>query len=170
MDRIPLEQLIGRGVVIDVSDACRRDRDYAVRVEDLVAFEDEHGTLPAGAIVLLHTGFGRHWPDRSAYLGTEERGPGAVAKLSFPGLSPEAARWLVENRQIGAIGIDTASIDPGRSRRFESHQVLAAHEIPALENLANLDALPPSGFAVVALPQKIRDGSGAPLRAVAVLP
>lgn len=170
VDQIPLEKLVGPGIAIDVSDACDRDPDHAIPTEAFVRWEEQHGELPEGALVLLHTGFARHWPNRAEYLGTAARGPEAVPELHFPGLAPEAARWLVERRAIAAIGIDTASIDPGQSVDFESHRILFADDIPAFENLTNLDALPAKGFGVIALPMKIRGGSGGPLRAVAVLP
>lgn len=169
-DAIPLEHLVGDGVVIDVAPACAADRDHAVTVAELAAFEAEHGRIPDGAIVLLRTGFGRFWPDRERYLGTAERGEAGVAKLRFPGLSQTAARWLVDERRVHAVGIDTASIDPGISKRFETHQALFASNVPAFENLANLDRLPPRGFEVVALPMKIAGGSGGPLRAIAIVP
>lgn len=102
--------------------------------------------------------------------GTDESGPAAVAKLHFPGLAPEAAGWLVEHRLIKAIGIDTASIDTGRSTHFRSHVKLFEHNVPVFENLANLEELPASGFTVIALPMKIAGGTGAPLRIVAILP
>jgi kynurenine formamidase len=124
----------------------------------------------AFAAILLRTGFARHWPDAARYLGTAERGEAAVAHLHFPGLHPDAARWLVANRAIGAIGIDTASIDYGQSTQYESHRVLYERNVPAFENLAALDRLPPVGATVVALPMKIKGGSGAPLRAIALLP
>ena len=93
-----------------------------------------------------------------------------MPELRFPGLDPVAARWLVEERSIGAIGLDTPSIDRGQSTDFQSHRVLAAAGVPAFENVAHLDRLPPAGFTVVALPMKIRGGSGGPLRIVALLP
>lgn len=170
LDEIPLEQLVGPAVLVDVSGACARDRDHQVSVDDLRAFESAHGRIPDGAIVLVRTGFGRFWPDRERYLGTAERGPQAVAKLHFPGLHPEAARWLLAERRIHAVGLDTASIDHGPSRDFRSHRILFAADVPAFENLANLESLPPRGFDVVALPMKIRGGTGGPLRAVALLP
>jgi kynurenine formamidase len=170
VDAIPLDRLLGPAVVVDASAACARDRDHQIGVAELAAFEAEHGPIPAGAIVLLRTGFSRFWPDRTAYLGTDERGAGAVAKLRFPGLDPDAARWLADERRIAAVGIDTASIDFGASRSFDAHQVLASSEIPAFENVARLDALPATGAFVVALPMKIRGGSGAPLRVVAIVP
>ena len=106
----------------------------------------------------------------STYLGTRERGEAAVAKLHFPGIHPDAARWLVETRRIKAVGLDTASIDYGQSTLFETHRILYARDIPAFENLMNLDQLPARGASIVALPMKIKGGSGAPLRAVAIVP
>jgi kynurenine formamidase len=170
VEAIPLERLVGAAVVVDVSRACEIDRDHAVGVADLEAFEATHGRIPDGAIVLLHTGFGRFWPDRAAYLGTPERGAAAVAKLRFPGLSESAARWLALERRVGAVGIDTASIDPGISTGFEAHRVLATANVPVFENLARLGELPARDFEVVALPMKIAGGSGGPLRAIAIVP
>jgi len=168
-DRVPLEQLLGAGALVDVSEKCARDPDYQISVEDLAGWEREHGRIPDGSILLLRTGFGRRWPDRRSYMGTDERGSEAVAKLHFPGLHPDAARWLVGNRRIKAVGLDTPSIDYGQSTLFESHRVLFERDVPAFENLANLEQLPAWGFHVVALPMKIRGGSGGPLRAVAIV-
>jgi kynurenine formamidase len=169
-ERVSLEKLIAPAVVVDVSSAAAERVDYAIGIHDLERFEAKHGRIPDGAALLLRTGFAAYWPDRARYLGTGERGPGAVAKLHFPGLDPAAARWLVANRKVAAVGIDTASIDPGSSKLFESHQILFAAEIPAFENLAYLDHLPATGATLIALPMKIAGGSGAPLRAVAILP
>ncbi len=170
VDEIPLEQLIGPGIVIDVRAACERDRDHLVTTGEFLAWEREHGRIPDGAIVLLHTGFGRFWPDRARYMGTDERGPAAVPKLHFPGLDPDAARWLVRERSIGAIGLDTPSIDHGPSTTFDAHQMLFQAQIPALENVASIELLPASGFTVIALPMKIRGGSGGPVRIAALVP
>lgn len=169
-DAIALERLVGPAIVVDVSAACATNRDHAVGVADLEAWERAHGAIPEGAIVLLRTGFARFWPDRVRYLGTDERGAAGVAKLRFPGLGAEAARWLVAERRVRAIGIDTASIDPGVSKDFAAHQVLGAADVPVFENLAALDRLPARGFEVVALPMKIGGGSGGPLRAIAIVP
>ena len=170
VDEIPLDRLMGEAVLIDVSDRCRNDPDYRIARDDLLEWERREGAIPQAAIVLLRTGYGAHWPDRRRYLGTDERGAEAVAKLRFPGLHPDAARWLVEARAVKAVGLDTASIDRGSSRRFETHGVLAAHDVPIFENLANLDVLPARGFLTIALPMKIRGGSGGPLRIVALAP
>lgn len=167
--QIPLEQLMGNGVVIDVSQKTLQDPDEQITVEDLLAWEKSHGQIPPKSIVLLKTGYGRYWPDREKYLGTTERGQQAVAKLHFPGLHPGAARWLIQNRNIKMVGIDTASIDYGQSQDFPSHQILGEHQILILENVANLDQLPADGFTIIASPMKIESGSGAPTRVIAIL-
>jgi len=170
VDQIPLEQLIAPAVVIDVSEKAQADRDYQIGVDDFAAWEIRYGKIPDKTIVLLRTGYGKFWPDHLKYLGTDKRGPEAVAELHFPGLHPEAARWLVANRNINAIGLDTPSIDYGQSKLFESHQILFERNIPALENVANIDQLPTTGAFVFALPMKIKGGSGAPLRIAALVP
>ncbi len=167
-DEIPVDRLIGPAAVVDVSD--RVSPDYLVSVDDLTAWEREYGPIPDRAILLLRTGWSARWPDRSAYLGTDRTGPDAVPELHFPGLAPEAARWLVAERHIDAIGIDTASIDFGQSSTYESHVVLYEANIPGFENVANLEQLPPVGGFVVALPAKIGGGSGGPLRIVGFVP
>lgn len=169
-DEVPLERLVGRAVVVDVTDAANQNADYQITVADFVRFEQEHGQIPSDAIVLLRTGYSSRWPDAERYLGTAERGEQAVAKLHFPGLHPDAATWIATNRPIKAIGIDTASIDYGQSTLYESHRTLYENNIPAFENLTALDRLPETGAYVVALPMKIRGGSGGPLRAIAILP
>ncbi|HEV8133286.1 MAG TPA: cyclase family protein [Pyrinomonadaceae bacterium] len=169
VDQIPLEQLTGPGLVVDVTAQCTKDPDYLISTADIQNWERRNGRIGAGSIVLLRTGFGRYYPDRKKYLGTDERGAAAVAKLHFPGLDPAAARWLTTNRSIKAIGLDTASIDRGQSTLFESHRALFEKNVPAFENVANLDQLPVKGFTVIALPMKIKGGSGGPLRIIAML-
>lgn len=169
-EQIPLERLMGAGVVIDVTKKCDADADYQIDVADLQDWEERHQRQLVDVIVLLRTGFSKHWPDRKKYLGTDERGAGAIAKLHFPGLHPDAAKWLTEHRAIKAIGIDTASIDFGQTTLFQSHVTLCQHNVPVIENVAALDKLPASGFTVVALPMKIRGGSGGPVRIIAILP
>ena len=155
--------------MIDVTAKCAMNPDYLVSVADIESWEKRNGKIASGTIVLLRTGFGKFYPDRKKYLGTEERGAAAVAKLHFPGLDPATARWITANRAIKAIGLDTASIDYGQSTLFESHRTLFEKNIPAFENVANLDQLPAKGFSVIALPMKIKGGSGGPLRIIAVL-
>ncbi len=167
-DQIPLSGLIGAAAVVDVSG--HADADYLVNIGDLTAWEEQHGELPDGGILLLRTGWSTRWEDRTAYLGTALSGPDAVPQLHFPGLDPDAAQWLVDNRGIVAIGIDTPSIDYGQSSDFRSHVTLYSENITGFENVAGLDLLPPSGSYVVALPMKIEGGSGGPLRIVGFVP
>ena len=170
VDMIPLENLIGHAVKVDVSKHALENPDYLVSIEDFLEWENKHNIkIPGGSIVLLETGFSRFYPNKLKYLGTEMRGPEAVKELHFPGLDPKAAKWLVENRNINAIGIDTPSIDFGQSTTFETHVILLGENIPAFENLAHLDELPENGFTIIALPMKIKGGSGGPLRIVALL-
>jgi kynurenine formamidase len=169
VEQIPVEQLVGDAAVVDVSAKCASQPDYQVTVDDLTGWEKTNGSLN-GRILLIRTDFSKRWPDAAGYLGTAERGEAAVPKLHFPGLHPDAARWLVANRTVKAVGIDTASIDFGQSTLFETHRALYERNIPGLENLTNLDRLPARGATVVALPMKIKGGSGAPLRAIAILP
>ncbi|MFP6641115.1 MAG: cyclase family protein [Myxococcota bacterium] len=92
VEQIPLDRLAGPGVVIDVEKASAESPDYRVQVSDFTSWERQHGPIPDGALVLIRTGFGQHWPDRRLYLGTARRGPEAVGELHFPGLSAQAAR------------------------------------------------------------------------------
>lgn len=167
-DEVPVERLMGPGVVIDVQQACREDRDYRLQVADIEAWEAEHGTIPKDAIVLLHTGWGAYWGDRKAYFGDDT--PGDASKLSFPSYGAEAAQLLVEDRQVAVLGVDTASIDYGPSQDFIVHQTANGMNVPGLENVANLERLPATGSWVIALPMKIAGGSGGPVRIVALIP
>ena len=167
-EQIPLEQLIAPAAIIDANAAAAKDRDYRLTVDDVRRFEATHGAITPGTIVLMRTGWSRHWPNAKAYLGDDT--PGDASKLSFPSFGAEAAKLLVEERRVAAIGLDTASIDYGKSTDFQVHRIAAARNVPGLENLTNLDQLPPRGAVVVALPMKIEKGSGGPLRAVALVP
>ena len=166
-EQIPLEKLIGPAVVIDVTAKASANRDYLATRDDVLAFEKTNGQIAPGTIVLLRTGWSRYWPDAKAYLG--DNTPGDASKLSFPSYGVDAARLLVDERGVAALGIDTASTDYGKSTDFQVHRIAAAKNVPGLENLTNLDKLPPRGALVVALPMKIEGGSGGPLRAVALV-
>jgi kynurenine formamidase len=169
VDEIGLDQLIGPGVKISVREKAAADRDYLISTEDIRIWEKQNGQVPEGSILLFETGFHEKWPNAVEYLGTARRGEDAVNELSFPGLHPDAAKWLVENRKIKAVGIDTASIDHGRSTDFRAHVELMDKNIPAFENVAALSSLPAKGFSIIALPMKIKGGSGGPLRIIAIV-
>lgn len=166
-DEIPLEKLTGEAVVIDVSANTMKNADYEVSVADIEAWEKNNGQIPVDAILFFKTGYGSFYPDAKKYLGTDERGAAAVVKLHFPGIHPDAAQWLVKNRKIKAVGVDVASVDYGQSTEFKTHRILYEQNIPGFENVANLDQLPVKGAYIIALPMKIKHGSGGPLRIAA---
>jgi len=167
--QVPVDQMHGPAAVVDVTGQSAANRDYLVTVADLEHWEQQHGRIPAGAIVLLNTGFGKYWDDHLKYTGTLKTGKEGVAELHFPGLDPAAARWLAEHRNIKAVGLDTPSIDYGQSTDFQTHRILCEAGLTMYENVANLDKVPATGAYIIALPMKIKGGSGAPLRIVAVI-
>jgi kynurenine formamidase len=171
VDEIPLHKWIGPAVNIDVTAKCDKNRDYLLTVQDIKNWEKKYGKIPSHAWVIMYTGIDtRFYPDREKVLGTTKTGPGAVAELHFPGFSPESVSWLLKERDIAGIAIDTPSIDYGQSKDFKAHQILCAANKPAVENIANLDKLPPTGATLYVLPMKIKGGSGAPARIFAILP
>ena len=167
VDQIPIDKLVGPAIVIDVSAAVATDRDYRLSPGDIAAWEAKHGRISADSIVLVHTGWSKFWGDRKAYLGTGKAGD--TANLHFPGISKEAAALLAE-RKVDAVGLDTPSLDHGPSRDFAAHRALAAANVYGLENVANLDRLPPIGATLIALPMKIKGGTGGPTRIIAIIP
>jgi kynurenine formamidase len=168
VDEIPVDQLAGEAIVLDVRSQAASNSDYTLQIEDIVQWESSHGPIPPKALVLLLTGYGQYWPEKSRYLGSPT--PEDSTTLHFPGFSAEAITFLLDNRDILGIGIDTASIDPGQSRDFPVHQILSQANRYALENVAHLDRLPPRGARIIALPMKIRGGTGGPVRIIATLP
>jgi kynurenine formamidase len=167
-EKIPLESLLAQAVVIDVSNKAAADRNYRLTAEDVAAFEKEHGEISAGTIVLMRTDWSEHWPDAMAYLGDDT--PGDASKLQFPGFGAEATKILTEERKVAMLGVDTASVDYGKSQDFIVHRIGAAQGVANLENLTNLDQLPATGATIIALPMKIEGGSGGPARVVALVP
>lgn len=167
-EQIPLTRLIAHAVIIDVAAKAASNPDYLLTTDDVLSFERVHGRIPSGAVVLLRTGWSKRWPDRKAYLGDDT--PGDASKLHFPSFGASAARLLVNDRRVAALGADVASIDHGPSTDFAVHRIAAAANVPGFENLTNLDQLPATGATIIALPMKIAGGSGGPLRAVALVP
>lgn len=165
-EKLDLNQLTGETIVIDVSERALKDRDYLISINDITEWEKKNAAISENSIVLFKTGYGQFYPDAEKYFGTAEKGVEAIAKLHFPGIDPKAAEWLVQHK-VKAVGIDTPSIDYGQSKDFKTHQVLMGANIPGFENVANLEQLPATGTYVVALPMKIKNGSGGPLRIIA---
>src|SRR5690606_22834523 len=152
-DQIPLTSLIAPAVVIDVAASAELDADLTLTVEHVSAWELAHGRVPKGAMVLLRTGWSSRWPDRLRYFGSDEIG--TADDLHFPSFGVEAVRLLIEERGVVALGVDTASIDPGNSKDFPVHRLAGAANVPGLENLRSLDQLPAKGAWVAALPLSI---------------
>lgn len=165
VDAIPLDRLVAPGVRVDLSAKTRDHPDYRFTARDFLQWEQSHGRIEPGTIVLVYTGFEQFWPDKRRYLGSDR--PGDTQNLHFPGFGEDAARFLVRERRVAAVGLDTASLDPGQSRDFIAHRVFGEANVPGFENLHRLRELPARGFRVIALPMKIGGGSGGPLRIVA---
>ncbi len=165
LDRIPVRELILPAVVVDVSEVVKKSPDYRVTVADLENWQRFHGPIPRGSLVVIRTGWDSRWPSQERYMNRDAQGV-----MHFPGLSVEAAKYLVESIHPVAIGIDTASIDYGPSKKFEAHHITMPAGLYHLENMANLDRLPATGAVVIALPLKLRDGSGSPTRVIALAP
>ena len=171
IDQIPLEEWIGPAVKIDVVKQCEENRDYLLQIDDILNWEKEYGRIPDGAWVIMYTGIDtKYYPDKEQVLGTSKTGMEAIPELSFPGFSPESVGFLIKERNIRGIALDTPSIDYGKSTEFKVHQILFAADKVAIENIANLDQLPATGATLYAMPMLIKDGTGAPARVFAVLP
>ncbi len=171
IEQIPLEEWIGPAVKVDVTEKCEENRDYLLGVDDINNWEKKYGKISDGAWVVMYTGIDtEYYPDKKKVLGTDKKGEEAIPELSFPGFSPEAVKFLIEERNITGIAIDTPSIDYGKSQEFKAHQVLCGADKLALENIANLDKLPPSGTTLYVIPMPIRQGTGAPARVFAIIP
>lgn len=167
VDKIPLNSLIGVAVVIDVSEKAVKDKDYQITIQDVLDYEKKFGEIPINSIIIFKTGYGKFYPDRAFCLGTEMLGAAALPNLHFPGIHPDLAKWLVDNKKPTLVGIDTPSIDYGQSKLFETHRILLGNNIPGLENVANLDEIHSHKIYLIALPIKIEHGSGGPVRIIA---
>ncbi len=167
-DKIAITRLIGPSFVIDISASCEKNADYLLSVDDIRNWEKKYGRIADNSIVLIRTGWGKYWANKKQYLGTDK--PGDTANLHFPGISKEAAEYLANKRKIDGVGIDTASLDYGQSKDFIAHRILNGASIYGLENVANIESLPNKGATLIALPMKIKGGTGGPTRIIAILP
>lgn len=165
VDALSLRSLIVPAVVLDLSAECAADADHALSLRRLRRWEEEHGVVPEGSLFLLHTGWGARYPEPDRY-----RNPDALGRLHFPGFGGEAAEWLVREREVAGVGLDTLSLDPGISTAFPAHRAVLGAGRYGVENLANLHLLPPRGAWVLNLPLPVRGGTQAQTRAVALFP
>jgi len=163
VDQIPPERLIAPLVVIDITDHARSNADYELSVEDIARWEQIHGDIPAGSVVIARTGWSGRWNSGDNYRNVDKRGV-----MHFPGYSEDAAQFLVEGRAVLALGIDTLSVDPGDSKTLAVHQYTLAHSVYHLENVANLDRVPDAGAVVVVAPMKLEGQVDGPVRILAL--
>jgi kynurenine formamidase len=168
VDQVPLSWMVGPAAVIDFSERAANNPDAMLSVNDIKKWESAHGNIPDGAIVIARSGWGRYWPDKKRYLGTDKFGD--VTHLRFPGFSADAVKYLLDNRKVVAIAIDTASMDPGNSKDFPVHRLWLGADKVGFENVAHTDKLPESGATIFCIPMKIGRGTGAPTRIFALLP
>ncbi len=165
IEAYPPECLVAPTVVMDVRRETQVNSDYALTLSAVKAWEDTHGSIPAGSAVLLHTGWQEKWGDTRQYLGLAQRG-----RMSFPGFGIDAARYLLEERSVAGLGIDTHGLEPGASEGFPVNSLVLEQPRLALENLTNLDKLPPTGATIVVGIIRLEGGSGSPVSALALVP
>jgi kynurenine formamidase len=159
---ITLEELLVPIVVVDISRRAERDPDTTLTVDDLRRFERRHGRIPDRSIVCMDSGWASKVGDP-----LEFKGGAAFPNYHFPGYSGEAAMWLAERRKVTAIGVDTLSLDPGNSSTFPVHVNFLATDRYGLENLNNLDRIPPVGAQAYVGLIPWEEGSGGPCRVIA---
>ncbi len=163
VDEIPSERLVRPMVVIDVHRKARRDNDYRLSMQDVADWEQDHGRIPGGAVVMAYTAWEDRWNDASQY-----RNAGPDGTPHFPGFTLEAAEFLTEARGVVALGIDTPSTDGGNSTSLSVHKYCAEHSVYHLENVANLAQVPDKGALAVVTPLKLEKGTEAPVRLLAL--
>ena len=173
IDAYAPESLVVPAVVIDLRQRALGRPDYTLARRDLREWEGRHGLIPGGSLVLARTGWGEKWDDPSEYLGEYlGRKPGQQANpgLHFPGFGLDTARFLLEQRGIAGLGIDTHGVDPGRDSSFAVSKLLLQQPRIVLANLDGLDQLPPTGTTLVIGILRLRGGSGSPASVIALIP
>lgn len=163
-----MEKLIGPGVIIDVKEKARANPDYRVTVSDVEQWESRNGKIPEGAIVIMNSGWHEYYPNSTLVFNTNTSDDPST--FHFPGWHENTVTWLIGQRFINVLGVDTPSIDYGQSTTFPVHVIVGRANVPGAENVANLDAIPHAGSVVFVAVTKIYDGSGGPARIFATIP
>ncbi|MFQ6030799.1 MAG: cyclase family protein, partial [Dehalococcoidia bacterium] len=161
----PSERLVAPAAVIDLREQAAADRDHALTPDDILAWERQHGSIAEGSLVLLFTGWQAKWERPEEFLGQDASGG-----MHFPGFGVDAVRFLLEERMVAGIGIDTHGVDPGQDDSFSVNRLVLAQPRIVLENLTNLDQLPPLGATLVIGILRLRGGSGSPVSVLAFVP
>jgi kynurenine formamidase len=163
-DQIPAATLVAPLAVVDVSAKVGKNPDYQLSRADLAWWERRHGRLPANACVAMHAGWARHVRDPLRYVGKDASGV-----MHFPGIGADATEWLLKHRSVAGLAVDTLSLDHGPSKDFRTHVLWLASGRWGLENVANLDKVPPAGATLVVGVAKVKDATGGPARLIALL-
>jgi kynurenine formamidase len=163
-ETIPVETLVVPLAVVDVAAQAARSPDYELSVQDLTGWERKHGRLPANCCVAMHSGWAAHVGDAAKFSGKD-----AAGVFHFPGVAPAAAAWLLKERRVAGLAVDTLSLDTGVSKAFRTHTAWLPAGRWGLENVANLDKVPPTGATLVVGSPKVRDATGGPTRLIALL-
>jgi kynurenine formamidase/alkylation response protein AidB-like acyl-CoA dehydrogenase len=165
IDKYPAESLVVSAVVIDIRAQSTVNSDYVLTVADVLAWEEEYGEIPAGGVVILYTGWQEKWRDKDAFFNQDAQGV-----LHFPGFGIDATQFLLDERQIAGVGIDTHGVDSGQDTTFAINRLVLEKPRIVLENLTNLDQLPPLGARLAIAPLLLRGGSGSPVGVLALVP
>ncbi|MGI8503668.1 MAG: cyclase family protein [Hassallia sp.] len=165
IDKYPAESLVVPAVVIDIRVKSAVNSDYVLTVADVVAWEDKYGKIPAGGVVILYTGWQDKWRHKDAFFNQDAQGG-----LHFPGFGSDATQFLLNERQIVGVGIDTHGVDSGQDTSFTINRLVLEKPRIVLENLTNLDQLPPLGVMLAIAPLLLQAGSGSPVGVLALMP
>ena len=165
IDALPVQSSVAPAVLFDVARESSDNPDFLLSLEDVAAWESHHGPVPTGSIVLLNTGWHSKWGTPEEFLNLDRAGVG-----HFPGFGVDAVRYLLEERGIGGIGIDTHGVDGGSDQTFAVNRLMLEQPRVVLENLANLDQLPATGVTLVIGALRLAGGSGSPASVLAFAP
>jgi len=163
-ERLDAATLVAPLAVIDVAAKAAEDSDYLVSPRDLADWEAKHGRLPDDCCVAMHSGWALHVSDAGKFAGKD-----AAGTFHFPGFAPEAAAWLLRERRVVGLAVDTLSLDHGPSKDFATHHAWLPSGRWGLENVANLDRVPPVGATLVAGLAKVKGATGGPARLIALV-
>jgi kynurenine formamidase len=165
IDQYPAHSLVVSAVVIDIREAVKVNFNYALTIADVLAWEAQHGEIPTDCVVILYTGWQKKWFDKNAFFNQDAEGIS-----HFPGFGNDATQFLLEHRHIAGVGIDTHGVDPGQDTSFATNRLILEQPRIVLENLTNLDQLPPLGTTLAIAPLRLRGGSGSPVGVLAFVP
>lgn len=161
-NEVSIQNLVGPGVIINVTNEAEENPDYRVTVDDVRRWEFRHSRIPDGAVVIMNSGWHKKYPNKTLVFGSQS--PDEPSTFHFPGWHEDTANWLLKNRNIHVLGVDTPSTDYGRSTTFRVHVIIGSKNITGAENVANLDAISENGCIIYVSAIKLHDGSGSPAR------